>query len=249
MLLEHKTAIVYGAGGPVGAAVAGAFAREGARVALVGRTQQRLDKVAEVIRDAGGTARTAVVDVTDTAAMRAHADEVATANEVSGGIDIAFNAISNDDLQGIPLLGMDLADFVRPVSKVVATHFTIATVTAPHMRGRGGVILAMGGGREAIPLLGGSHVAWSALAGLCRQLAAELGPSGIRVAWLLSPGSPDPGDEDTSTGDSDPLAGGTLLGRRPSYADVANAAVFAASDWAATMTATEINLTGGAVID
>jgi NAD(P)-dependent dehydrogenase (short-subunit alcohol dehydrogenase family) len=251
MLLEHKTAIVYGAAGPVGAAVAGAFAREGARVVLVGRTQQRLDKVAEQIRDAGGTARTAVVDVTDTSAMQAHADEVAAANGVTGGIDIAFNATSNDDLQGIPLLGMDFADFIRPVSKVIATHFTIATVTARHMRGRGGVILAMGGGREAIPLLGGSHVAWSALAGLCRQLAAELGPSGIRVAWLLSPGSPDPDPDpgDTRPSDSDPLAGGTLLGRRPSYADVANAAVFAASDWAATMTATEINLTGGAVID
>jgi 3-oxoacyl-[acyl-carrier protein] reductase len=47
----------------------------------------------------------------------------------------------------------------------------------------------------------------------------------------------------------DPFSGKTLLGRRPSYQDVANAAVFAASDWAATMTATEINLTGGAVID
>jgi 3-oxoacyl-[acyl-carrier protein] reductase len=246
MLLEHKTAIVYGAAGPVGAAVAAAFAREGARTVLVGRTQQTLDEVAEQIRDAGASARTAVVDVTDTAAMRAHADEVATANE---GIDIAFNATSNDDLQGIPLLGMDFADFVRPVSKVIATHFTIAAVTARHMRDRGGVILAMGGGREAIPLLGGSHVAWSALAGLCRQLAAELGPSGIRVAWLLSPGSPDPGDGDARPGDGDPLASGTLLGRRPSYADVGNAAVFAASDWAATMTATEINLTGGAVVD
>src|SRR5579864_1595431 len=245
MLLQNKTAIVYGAAGPVGAAVAAAFAREGARVVLAGRTQETLAKVAEQIRDAGGNVETAVVDVTDKAAMRAHADEVAAA----GGIDIAFNATSNDDLQGIPLLGMDFADFVRPVSKVVATQFTIATVTAPHMRERGGVILAMGGGREAIPLLGGSHVAWSALAGLCRQLAAELGPSGIRVAWLLSPGSPDPGDGDARPGDSDPLADGTLLGRRPSYADVANAAVFAASDWAATMTATEINLTGGAVID
>ena len=55
----------------------------------------------------------------------------------------------------------------------------------------------MGGGREAIPNLGGSHVAWSALAGLCRQLASELGARGIRVAWLLSPGSPDPGEPDT----------------------------------------------------
>lgn len=244
MLLAEKTAIVYGAAGPVGAAVAGAFAREGARVVLAGRTQQTLAKVAYQIRVAGGAAQTAVVDVTDTAAMRAHAAEVAAA---SGGIDIAFNATSNDDLQGIPLLDMDLSDFARPVSKAIAAHFTIATVTARHMMGRGGVILAMGGGREAIPQLGGSHVAWSALAGLCRQLAAELGPHGIRVAWLLSPGSPDP--ETATPGDGDPPPDGSLIGRRPSYGQVANAAVFAASDWAATMTATEINLTGGAVVD
>ena len=198
-------------------------------------------QVAEQIRDAGGNVQTAVVDVTDKAAMRAHAAEVAA----TGGIDIAFNATSNDDLQGIPLLDMDFTDFARPVSKAIATHFTIATVTARHMTNRGGVILAMGGGREAIPNLGGSHVAWSALAGLCRQLASELGSRGIRVAWLLSPGSPGPGSPDPG----DPLAATMLLGRRPSYTDVANAAVFAASDWAATMTATEINLTGGAVID
>jgi NAD(P)-dependent dehydrogenase (short-subunit alcohol dehydrogenase family) len=244
MLLREKIAIVYGAAGPVGTAVAGAFAREGARVVLAGRTQESLAKVAEQIQNAGGTAMADVVDVTDRAAMRTHAAKVAAA---SGGIDIAFNATSNDDLQGIPLLDMDLSDVARPVSKVIATHFTIATVTAQHMLGRGGVILAMGGGREAIPLLGGSHVAWSALAGLCRQLAAELGPSGIRVAWLLSPGSPDPGA--AMPGADDPAADGTLLGRRPSYQEIANAAVFVASDWAATMTAAEINLTGGAVID
>ena len=242
MLLQNKTAIVYGAAGPVGAAVAGAFAREGAQVVLTGRTQQTLAKVAEQIRDAGGIVETTVVDATDKAATQAHADKVAAA---TGGIDIAFNATANDDLQGIPLLGMDFTDFARPVSKAIATHFTIATATARHMTGRGGIILAMGGGREAIPMLGGSHVAWSALAGLCRQLASELGPSGIRVAWLLSPGSPDPGSPEPG----DPPAGKMLLGRLPSYQEVANAAVFAASDWAATMTATEINLTGGAVID
>jgi NAD(P)-dependent dehydrogenase (short-subunit alcohol dehydrogenase family) len=246
MLLQNKTAIVYGAAGPVGAAVAAAFAREGARVVLAGRTQQTLAKVAEQIRGAGGNVQTAVVDVTDKAATRAHADAVAA----TGGIDIAFNATSNDDLQGIPLLDMDFTDFARPVSKAIATHFVIATATARHMTSRGGVILAMGGGREAIPGLGGSHVAWSALAGLCRQLASELGPRGIRVAWLLSPGSPDPDSPNPGDpGPGDPLAATTLLGRLPSFTDVANAAVFAASDWAATMTAAEINLTGGAVID
>jgi 3-oxoacyl-[acyl-carrier protein] reductase len=240
-LLWNKTAIVYGAAGPVGAAVAGAFAREGARVVLTGRTPRTLAEVAEQIRDAGGNVETAVVDALDKSAVRAHAGEIAA----TGGIDIAFNATSNDDLQGFPLLDMEFTDFARPVSKVIATHFNIATVTARHMLERGGVILALGGGREAIPRLGGSHVAWSALAGLSRQLASELGRSGIRVAWILSPGSPDP-DNAESGG---PLSEQTPLGRRPSYQDVANAAVFAASDWAATMTATEINLTGGAVVD
>ena len=64
----------------------------------------------------------------------------------------------------------------------------------------------------------------------------------MRVAWLLSPGSP-------KTGEPDPEADRLLLPRRPSYDQVGTAAVFAASDWAATMTATEINLTAGAVID
>jgi 3-oxoacyl-[acyl-carrier protein] reductase len=240
-LLRNKTAIVYGAAGPVGAAVAGAFAREGARVVLTGRTPGTLTKVAEQIRDAGGNVETAVVDALDKSAVRTHADEVAA----TGGIDIAFNATSNDDLQGIPLLDMEFTDFARPVNKVIATHFNIATVTAHHMLERGGVILALGGGREAIPSLGGSHVAWSALAGLSRQLASELGRSGIRVAWILSPGSPDPDTPEPG----DPPSEKTFLGRLPSYQDVANAAVFAASEWAATMTATEINLTGGAVVD
>jgi NAD(P)-dependent dehydrogenase (short-subunit alcohol dehydrogenase family) len=121
---------------------------------------------------------------------------------------------------------------------------------------RGGVILVMGGGREAISDLGGSHVAWAALAGLCRQLAAELGPEGIRVLWLLSPGSPGYDSRDVEDLEPPPLDAGTsdddaqtLLGRLPSYEDVANVATFAASDWARTMTATEINFTGGAVVD
>jgi NAD(P)-dependent dehydrogenase (short-subunit alcohol dehydrogenase family) len=116
-----------------------------------------------------------------------------------------------------------------------------------------GVILVMAGGREAISHLGGSHVAWAALAGLCRQLAAEFGPHGVRVAWLLSPGSPGhdgyqpPHAEDQTT--STPGTDGLLPHHQPSYDEVANIAAFAASDWARTITASEINLTGGAVID
>jgi len=241
MLLETKTAIVYGAGGAIGSAVARAFAREGARVFLAGRTRPALDELARVIRGVGGTADVAPVDALDRAAVERHASAVADA---AGGIDIAFNATSNEDVQGTPLLDMSYEDFIRPVTKGVTSQFVTATAVARHMRRRGsGVILAMAGGREAIPLLGGSHVAWAALAGLCRQLACELGPDGIRVAWLLSPGSPDASDPGLEAADV------TMLGRRPTLDQVANVAVFLASDWAGTMTATEVNITAGAVVD
>jgi 3-oxoacyl-[acyl-carrier protein] reductase len=255
MLLESKTAIVYGGGGAIGSAVAAAFAREGARVFLAGRSRPALDGVANGIRGAGGMAEAATVDALDRAAVEAHAAAVAA---TGNGIDIAFNATSNDDLQGTPLLDMRYDDFLRPVTKSVTTHFNIATAVGRPMAARGtGAILVMGGGREAIPALGGAHVAWAALAALCRQLAAELGPSGVRVTWLLSPGSPEPDTgareaRQLSAGTSqpgDPDAAATLLGRRPTYGDVANAAAFLASDWARTMTATEVNITGGAVVD
>ena len=65
MLLEGKRAVIYGGGGGIGGAVARAFGREGATVHLVGRTESTLDAVANDIRDAGGTAETAVFDALD----------------------------------------------------------------------------------------------------------------------------------------------------------------------------------------
>jgi 3-oxoacyl-[acyl-carrier protein] reductase len=195
----------------------------------------------------GGSAQVTTLDVLDRDAVEQHATAIAARS----GIDICFNATSNDDLQGIPLLDLDFADFLRPVTKAVTAHHHIATATGRHMTRRGaGVILVMAGGREAIPRLGGSHVAWSALVGLCRQLAAEFGPHGVRVNWLLSPGSPG-FDDGAPTPSAEPAPGtdGLLPRHQPSYDEVANIATFAASDWARTMTASEINFTGGAVID
>lgn len=248
MLLAGKVAVVYGAGGAVGSAVARAYAREGASVHLAGRRLEPLDHLAATIRDDGGSARTARVDVLDESAVRDHATSVAAQD---GGIDVAFNATSNDDVQGLDLTALAFPQFMQPVTKSVTAHHHIAIAVAdPMSRRGGGAILVMAGGREAIPSLGGAHVAWSALTGLCRQLAADLGPAGIRVAWLLSPGSPDETlDGGAGSIGTDAEAAATLLGRRPSYGDVANGAVFLASDWAATMTATELNLTGGLVID
>src|SRR5215467_7885909 len=132
MLLATKTAIVYGASGAIGSSVARAYAREGADVHLAGRTTAALEEVAQRIRHDGGGAHVAQVDVLDRAAVAAHADAVATR-----GIDICFNATSNDDVQGTPLLAMQLEDFLRPITKAVTANYNIATAVGRHMTRRG----------------------------------------------------------------------------------------------------------------
>lgn len=254
MLLEDKTAIVYGAAGSIGSSVARAYAREGARVHLAGRTAATLEQVAQTIRTSGGIAHTAPLDVLDRAAVERHAQHVA---DESRGIDVCFNATSNDDIQGRSLLDLSVGEFLQPVIKSLTAHVTITAAVAAHMARRGGgAVLVMGGGREAIPRLGGAHVAWAALAGLCRQLAADLGPQGIRVVWLLSPGSPvadsDHGPAEPSEVPSDGashLTRGLIPRYQPSLTEVSDIATFLASDSARTITASEINLTGGVVID
>jgi 3-oxoacyl-[acyl-carrier protein] reductase len=87
------------------------------------------------------------------------------------------------------------------------------------------------------------------------QLAADFGPHGVRVAWMLSPGPPGSDDQhhEASFGEQEampaPGTEGLLLSHQPSYEEVANIAAVAASDWARTITASELNITGGAVID
>src|SRR6266542_4059533 len=124
MLLDKMTAIVDGAAGAIGSEIARAYAREGAEVHLAGRTKATLEKVARRIQQDGGAAHVTHLDVLDQAAVEQHAAAVAADR---GGIDICFNATSNDDLQGTPLLAMQFEDFLRPVTKAVTAHFNIAT--------------------------------------------------------------------------------------------------------------------------
>ncbi len=112
MLLEDKNAVIYGGAGSIGGAVGRAFAREGARVFLAGRTLTRLDKVAAEIRSAGGAAETAEVDALEEQAVDEHADAVAAE---AGGIDISFNLITHPYTHGIPLAEMAVEDFMAPV--------------------------------------------------------------------------------------------------------------------------------------
>jgi 3-oxoacyl-[acyl-carrier protein] reductase len=250
MLLDGKNAVIYGAGGSIGGAVARAFARQGARVHLAGRTRETLEAVASEIRSSAGTpaaAETAVVDALDETAVDEHADAVAAA---AGSLDISVNLISHGDVQGTPLAEMSVADFERPVVTAVRTMFLTARAAARHMiRQRSGVILIFGGYGDPVPRVGGLPVAFGALESLRRGLACELGPSGIRVVTLQTGGIPEtlPEGFDGRQAIIDDIAGRTMLGRAATLADVGNVAAFVASDHARSITGTSINITCGAV--
>ncbi len=251
MLLEQRNAVVYGAGGAIGGAVARAFAREGATVHLAGRTPGPLEERAAELRAGGGRAQTWIVDALDEAAVDAHADAVVAA---AGSLDISFNLIGVGDIQGTPLAQMDVADFEAPIHNAARTQFLTARAAARHMIPRRcGVILTFGGYGDPVRdySIGGFQVALATVDALRRQLAAGLGPFGTRVVTLPTGGvieSP-PADFEDPDALVEGMVGPTMLGRTASFEDVGNVAAFAAPDLAASITGTAINMTCGAVPD
>lgn len=190
MLLDGKTAVVYGAGA-IGGAVAGAFAREGARVFLASRTRKRMDAITRNAEAVGRPISAAVVDAMDPESVE---DHLAGVVAKAGAIDISFNTISLGGAQGTALVDMTPGAFLSPIETAMWTQFITMTAAARHMQARrAGVLLAITAqvARKPYPDIGGFGVACAAIEGLCRQLAVELGPSGIRVACLRSAGSPD----------------------------------------------------------
>lgn len=249
MLLEHKVAVIYGGGGAIGGAVAHAFAREGARVFLAGRTQSKLDAVANDINDRDGVAHTAVVDALDEAAVNAYVDSIVAQ---VGQIDISFNVIDTGDVQK-PLLELSVADFLQPITNAMRSQFHTTKAAARHMIARGsGVILTFGGGGpQTLHGLGGFKVSLDAMEGLRRQWAIELGPHNIRVVTLKTGGIPEsiPADLPIRDEITAALTKDTILGRTATLADVGNVAAFVASDLARTITSTEVNISCGAIVD
>lgn len=245
MLLKDKNAVIYGGGGAIGGAAARAFAREGAHVFLAGRTLAKLEAVADDIRAAGGRADCAEVDALDGAAVEAHADTI-------GRIDISFNVINHNDVQGTPMAEMDVEDYLAPVVTAVRTNFLTWKAAARRMTA-GGVILIFGGSGD--PLrgynLGGLQTAFEALESMRRQLSSEYGEQGIRVVTLRTGGVPEsiPSDFDGRDALTKSLEDMTMLGRCATLEDVGNVAAFVASDRARTMTAATVNVSAGALID
>jgi 3-oxoacyl-[acyl-carrier protein] reductase len=251
MLLNGRNAVIYGGAGAVGSAVARAFAREGARVYLAGRTAESLEAVADSIRTAGGRAETAVVDALDERAVDEHADAVAAD---AGRLDISFNLISHGVVQGTPMAEMAVEDYTNPILAQVRTTFLTWRAAARHMvRQGGGVILAFGGSGPPFrgASLGALQTGFHAVEAMRRQLASELGRSGVRVVTLRTGGIPEtipagfPGSEQIAHS----IADATMLGRAATLDDVAEVAAFVASDKARSMTAATANISAGTLLD
>lgn len=207
---------------------------------LAGGTRGKLDELARDISvSSGHVADVAEVDAVDEEAVRQHADRLA---EKVGGLDICFNAVGDEATLGPSLLDISFAEFVQPITRLVSAQFLIARAVARRMiHRRSGVILTLTGSGVPAAGMGGAMTAWAAVDALCGQLARELGPHGIRVAWLRSNGVATSGDDPAERERS-------MLNRLASPADVGNVAAFLASDRAATMTATAANITSGAEV-
>jgi NADP-dependent 3-hydroxy acid dehydrogenase YdfG len=145
MMLENKTAAIYGGGGAIGGAVAHAFAAAGARVYLAGRSMPRLEKVANDIGDAAGVAE---VDALDERAVADHADAVAAD---AGGIDTALNAVSFPFVHDTPLAELTVDDVMHPIDAYLRTNLITAMAVARHMTApRSGTILTLSAGAARV---------------------------------------------------------------------------------------------------
>jgi NAD(P)-dependent dehydrogenase (short-subunit alcohol dehydrogenase family) len=258
MLLESKNAVIYGGGGSVGGAVAREFAREGANVFLAGRTRESLDTVANDVKADGGSAEVAVLDVLDEKAVDEHAQAVVSK---AGSIDISFNLVTRGDVQTIPLVEMTTEDFIRPITTGITANFITARAAARHMiERRSGVILALdSGSANGSPMIGGTGPADGATDAFIRNLAAEVGPQGVRVLGIWTAGLPETMspqklapyvggkemDEAAFRGLVENLDGMRMTRRSPRLAEVAATAAFLASDKAGAITGTFVNVTSG----
>ena len=253
MLLKNKNAVIYGAGGSLGGAFARAFAEAGATVYISGHHINAVEKLANEINAGGGKAIASEIDAMDEQQVNEYLQSL-----VGDGhsIDISFNAIGWKDVQNFPLTEMQLSDFLRPIDISVQTNFITSTAAGRIMSKQGtGVILSLTAtpGGIGYPNTGGFGVACCAVESLSRNLAAELGVYGVRVVNIRSAGSPDSKvfkEAIDAGGEQVPqflkkLRDDTMLKKLPLMKDIANTAVFLASNMAATITGCTIDVTAG----
>ena len=255
MLLEGKVAIVSGIGPGMGRDISLAFAREGADVALGGRTLSKLEAVAAEVEALGVRAFPVVCDIADEAACSAAVDSVA---EALGRVDILVNnAYDGGDAQ----LFMD-ADFDRWRQTIEVNLFGSLAMTraaVPHLEatGDGRVIMINTMSTQRIQQKWGAYAASKgALQTVTKTLALELGPKGIRVngihpgyiygdsvEWYFNHLAEKRGI--TFQEVYDEVASETCLGYLPHSEEIAGTAVYFASPLAKPVTGQMIGVNAG----
>jgi NAD(P)-dependent dehydrogenase (short-subunit alcohol dehydrogenase family) len=262
-MLKDKVAVIYGAGGGIGGAVARAFAREGAKTFLTGRDLVSVEIVAKEVVAEGGSAEAAEVDALDEVAVDTHLRYVI---DNAGRVDISFNAVGipDQDILGVPLVDLDVERFSLPIESYTRSYFLTARLAARRMaEQRSGVIMTVTSllSRTGAPLVGGYGPAQAAKEALTRDLSAELASHGVRVVGLRPQAMP---ETDTIKEAFEPraeasgmtweqwqdmLASRTHPKRLMTLEEMANVAAFMASDQARGMTGTTVNLTMGSLDD
>jgi NAD(P)-dependent dehydrogenase (short-subunit alcohol dehydrogenase family) len=261
VLLEKKTAVVYGGGGAIGSAVAEAFAEQGAHVIVAGRTRSSLERVVDPLTERGLSAEATQVDALVESEVEAHLDGVVAEH---GGIDISFNAIGVAYILGAPLHEIPVDSFVAGVADAMRTNYLTGVGAARRMAARHtGVVLGITASPARRPLAnqGSFSAAGGAIEALCRQIATDYGPQGVRAVCIRSAGSTDaPGVDGAMAALAERegisrdafearIADRNLLKHMPRLREIANLAVLAASDLASSMTGVIANGTCGEATD
>lgn len=255
MLLDGKVAIITGVGAGLGGAAAEAFAREGAAVALVARTESHLEEVAGKIEADGGRALVVPGSVSD--AGRCSEIAALVAAEL-GGIDCLVNSAFRND-PGVAFEDADLDQWRKVFDINVFGTLKMTQAAIPHLKARGGgsiVNIGSMGSRKIRPNSGAYTTSKGALLTATQVLAKELGPFKIRVntvvpGWIWGPNVQwyvQHEAEERGVPQDDVLAELVReipLGFVPPQEDIANAIVFFASDWASVITGQALDVNGG----
>jgi len=262
-ILRGKRAVVFGAGGSIGAAIGKEFAAEGAEVFLSGRTPSSVEEVVREITKRGGRAHAAAVNALDDAAVNEYIDRIAKA----GSIDISFNAVgplAHEYGNGKNAVDLRIEEFMVPATTILKSQFITARAAARHMvkQRSGGIIFLTGsparGHVEGATAIG---AAFGAIETLMESLALEVSPSGVRVVCLRTTANTDSRTIQQTLGALagklnvtkdqmiDRMASLNFLKVPASVNDTAKTAVLLASDRARMMTGTTVNSTAGAAAD
>lgn len=243
MKLKDKVAIVTGSTSGMGRATAVLFAREGAKVVVTGRNQERAKEVVSQIKDEGFEAIYVLADMSKLEDLKALVDKTF---EAYGTVDILFNNAGM--LSMTPILQLDMEEWNRVIKVNVTSALYLTQLTAPIMKEKGkGVIINTTSiaGFSARYGLAAYVTSKHALSGLTKSMARELGPE-IR-ANAIAPGAIYTAMVESAGGMEAVkwLIEGSPLKRVGQSEDIASMALFLAADDSSFITGQVIRVDGG----